>query len=298
MDIDLIGVPMDFGAGRRGVDMGPSAIRYARLNESIHSLGLHIHESGNIEVPIPEMCKSDAEPTLRNIDCIVPISRDLMRRVSEIIAEGHFPIALGGDHSLSLGSIKGAAQHKKIGVLWVDAHADFNTPQTTPSGNIHGMPLAALTGRGDPRLTGLGDEPKAAISASRVAIVGARDIDPGERENLREAGVRVFSMHEVDSYGINTVMQQALDIVTRGTDGLYLSYDMDSIDPLYAPGVGTPVQGGLSYREAHLICEMVAESGKLVGMDFVEVNPILDDRNKTAELAVELILSALGKRVW
>ncbi|GAB4581416.1 MAG: arginase [Anaerolineales bacterium] len=298
MNIDLIGVPMDFGTGRRGVDMGPSAIRYAGLNESIHALGRVIHESGNIPVPIPEMCKSDAEPTLRNIDCIVPIARDLMARVSEIMQEGHFPIALGGDHSLSLGSIKGAAQHKKIGVLWVDAHADFNTPQTTPSGNIHGMPLAALTGRGDPRLTGLGGEPRATVNPARVAIIGARDIDPGERDNLREAGVRVFSMHEVDSYGINTVMQQALDIVTRGTEGLYLSFDMDSIDPLYAPGVGTPVQGGLTYREAHLLCEMVAESGKLVGMDFVEVNPILDDRNKTAALAVELILSALGKRVW
>lgn len=298
MQIDLIGVPMDFGAGRRGVDMGPSAIRYAGLNESIYALGHRIHESGNIAVPIPEMCQSDAEPKLRNLDCIVPVSCNLMARVSEIFEEGHFPITLGGDHSLSLGTIKGAAKHKKIGVLWIDAHTDFNTPDTTPSGNIHGMPLAALTGRGDPRLVGLGDEPKGAISAARVAVVGARDIDPGERENLREAGVRVFSMHEVDSYGINTVMQQALDIVTRGTEGVYLSFDMDSIDPLYAPGVGTPVQGGLSYREAHLICEMVAESNKLVGMDFVEVNPILDDRNKTAELAVELILSALGKRVW
>ncbi len=298
MHIDLIGVPMDFGAGRRGVDMGPSAIRYAGLNESIHALGHVIHESGNIAVPIPEMCKSDADPKLRNIDCIVPISCNLMARVSEIFEEGHFPIALGGDHSLSLGSIKGAAKHKKIGVLWIDAHTDFNTPDTTPSGNIHGMPLAALTGRGDPRLVGLGEEPRAAVNPARVAIIGARDIDPGERENLREAGVRVFSMHEVDSYGINTVMQQALDIVLRGTEGFYLSFDMDSIDPLYAPGVGTPVQGGLSYREAHLICEMVAESNKLVGMDFVEVNPILDDRNKTAELAVELILSALGKRVW
>jgi len=298
MDIDLIGVPMDFGTGRRGVDMGPSAIRYAGLNESIQALGHLIHESGNIEVPIPELCKSDAEPTLRNIDCIVPVARNLMVRVAEIIAEGHFPITLGGDHSLSLGSIKGAAQHKKIGVLWVDAHTDFNTPQTTPSGNIHGMPLAALAGRGDPRLVGLGGEPTAAVSPSRIAVVGARAIDSGERENLREAGVRVFSMHEVDSYGISTVMQQALDIVTRGTDGFYLSFDLDSLDPLYAPGVGTPVPGGLTYREAHLICEMAAESGKLVGLDFVEVNPILDERNKTAALAVELILSALGKRVW
>jgi arginase len=297
MEIDVIGVPMDFGQGRRGVDMGPSAIRYAGLRESIESLGRAIHEIGNLPVPIPELCRSDAEPNLRNIDCIVPVACDLMARVSEIIAEGHFPIILGGDHSLSLGSIKGAARHKKLGVLWVDAHADFNTPQTTPSGNLHGMPLAALTGRGDPRMTGLGGE-TVSIRPERIAIVGARDIDPGERDNLREAGVRVFSMHEVDSYGIHTVMQQALDIVSSGADGIYLSFDMDSLDPLYAPGVGTPVQGGLTYREAHLVCEVLAETGKLAGMDFVEVNPILDDRNKTAKLAVELILSALGKRIW
>ncbi len=299
MQIDLIGVPMDFGAGRRGVDMGPSAIRYAGLQDGLAALGCEIHESGNVEVPIPEMCASDSEPNLRNVACVAPVAADLMQRVAAVMAEGHFPIVLGGDHSLSLGSVRGATQGRKLGLLWVDAHADFNTPETTPSGNIHGMPLAALTGRGDPRLVGLnGQEPAPAVEPAHIAIVAARDLDPGERDNLRQAGVRVFSMHEVDSYGINTVMQQALDIATRGTDGLYLSFDMDSVDPLYAPGVGTPVQGGLTYREAHLICEMIAESGKLVGMDFVEVNPILDERNKTASLAVELILSALGKRVW
>lgn len=297
MQIALIGVPMDFGAGRRGVDMGPSAIRYAGLREAIHSLGIPIYEAGNVEVPIPELCQSDAEPRLRNVDCVIPVARSLMERVEKTLAGGRFPLVLGGDHSLSLGSVWGAARRKKIGVLWVDAHADFNTPETTPSGNIHGMPLAALAGFGDPRLAGLGGR-LPAVQPAHVAIVGARAMDPGERENLRRAGVHVFSMHEVDRYGINAVMQQALEAAARGTEALYLSFDMDSIDPLYAPGVGTPVQGGLTYREAHLICELLAESGRLIGMDFVEVNPILDQRNRTAELAVELILSALGKRVW
>lgn len=302
MHVDIVGVPMDFGQSRRGVDMGPSAIRYAGLRKGIEEIGHRIHESGNVQVPIPEMCQSD-HPRLRNLDCVVPVARDLTDRVAEVIAEGHFPIVLGGDHSLSLGSVRGAARHRKIGLIWVDAHADFNTHETTPSGNIHGMPLAALAGLGHPKLVGLGEKVaefgrRGVVEPSHIVIVGARDLDPGEKENLREKGVRVFSMHEIDSYGINTVMQQALDIATRGTDGFYLSFDMDSLDPLYAPGVGTPVQGGLTYREAHLICEVVAETGKLVGMDVVEVNPILDERNRTAALAVELILSALGKRVW
>ena len=293
---------MDFGQGRRGVDMGPSAIRYAGLRAGIEAIGHSIHESGNVLVPIPEMCRSD-HPKLRNLDCVVPVARDLMARTAEVVEEGHFPIVLGGDHSLSLGSVRGAAKQKRLGLIWVDAHADFNTEETTPSGNIHGMPLAALAGLGHERLVGLGEKVpeygrKAAVDPSHIAIVGARDLDPEEKENLRRTGVRVFSMHEVDSYGINMVMQQAIDIAGRGTDGIYLSFDMDGIDPLYAPGVGTPVQGGLTYREAHLIAEMMAETGKLVGMDVVEVNPILDERNRTAALAVEIILSALGKRVW
>ena len=302
MDVDIIGVPMDFGQGRRGVDMGPSAIRYAGLREGIESVGHRIHESGNVRVPIPEMCRSD-DVNLRNVDCVVPVARDLMGQVAAVIGEGHFPIVLGGDHSLSLGSVRGAASRMKLGLIWVDAHGDFNTHETTPSGNIHGMPLAALAGLGHARLVSLDDPdtgagPRAAVDPSHIAIVGARDLDKAEKENLRSAGVRVFSMHEIDSYGINTVMQQAIDIATRGTDGVYLSMDMDGVDPLYAPGVGTCVQGGLTYREAHLICEMLAETGKVVGLDVVEVNPILDERNRTAELAVEMILSVLGKRVW
>jgi arginase len=300
MEVDIIGVPMDFGQGRRGVDMGPSAIRYAGLREGIESLGHEIHESGNVGVPIPEMCHSD-DPRLRNVDCVVPVARDLMTQVAFVIEHGHFPIVLGGDHSLSLGSVRGAAQKKKLGLIWVDAHGDFNTHETTPSGNIHGMPLAALAGLGHDKLVCLGDPhpgPRAAVDPGRIAIVGARDLDEQEKDNLRRAGVRVFSMPQIDSYGINTVMQEAIAIASAGTDGIYLSVDMDSIDPLYAPGVGTSVPGGLTYREIHLVCEMMAETGKVVGMDLVEVNPILDERNRTAGLAVELILSVLGKRVW
>lgn len=302
MIVDILGVPMDFGQGRRGVDMGPSAIRYAGLRDGIVELGHSIHEVGNVEVPIPEMCQSN-DPQLRNVDCVIPVAKDLMGRTAQAVRDDHFPIVLGGDHSLSLGSVRGAAQEKRIGLIWVDAHADFNTHETTPSGNIHGMPLAALAGLGHEKLVGLGQKvpefgARYAVEPAHIVVVGARDLDRGEKENLRKLGIRVFSMHEVDSYGINTVMQQAIDIATRGTDGIYLSFDMDSIDPLYAPGVGTPVQGGLTYREAHLIAEMLAETRKLVGMDVVEVNPILDERNRTAELAVEIILSALGKRVW
>jgi arginase len=297
MEIDLVGVPMDHGAGRRGVDMGPSAIRYAGLDTGLQQIGCSVNDLGNLEVPIFETCK-DTEPNLRYIECVVPIAQQLMSQVSETVREGRFPIVLGGDHSLSLGSVRGVALHKRVGIVWVDAHADFNTHETTPSGNIHGMPLAAVAGIGESRIVGLGGEPIPAVEPVNITIIGARDIDSGERENLRKAGVRVFGMHQIDRYGLHLVMEQAIEIASQGTDGIFLSFDMDALDPLYAPGVGTPVQGGLTYREAHLVCEMIAESGRLVGMDFVEVNPILDDRNKTAGLVVELILSALGNRVW
>jgi arginase len=183
-------------------------------------------------------------------------------------------------------------------LIWIDAHGDFNTAETSPSGNIHGMPLAALAGLGDPRLVGLGKQYQAAVNPAHIAVVGVRDLDPGEKKNLAHAGIAVFSIDEIDRHGLYDVLRKAIDVVSRGTDGIYLSLDLDAIDPLYAPGVGTPVPGGLTYREAHLACEMVAETGRLVGMDLVEVNPILDERNKTAEMAVELAVSALGKRVW
>lgn len=297
MQIDLIGVPIDLGAGRRGVDMGPSAIRYAHLQDKLQEMGHTIEDKGNIEVPIQEMCQI-TDPKLKYIDCIIPMGRRIGGAVATSIQGGRFPLVLGGDHSLSVGSIRGAAKHKKLGVIWVDAHADFNTPETTPSGNIHGMPLAALCGLGDPRLVSLWDETPPVLDPKRVAVIGARDLDLGEKQNLREAGVMVQSMEQIDRLGMVVALEKAIERVSRDVDGIYLSFDMDSLDPRHAPGVGTPVNGGLTFREAHLACEVVAETGKLIGMDMVEVNPILDVQNQTALLAVEFIRSALGSRIW
>ncbi len=297
MKIDVIGVPIDLGADRRGVDMGPSAIRYAHLQQKLEDLGYDVEDKGNVEVPIAEMCRI-SEPKLKYIDCIIPMGRRVSGAVSTSMQAGNFPLVLGGDHSLSVGSIRGAARNRKIGVIWVDAHADFNTPETTPSGNIHGMPLAALCGLGDARLVQLWDETVPVIDPQRVAVIGARDLDPGEKRNLREAGVMVMGMEQLDRIGIVSALEKAIERVSREADGIYLSFDMDSLDPRHASGVGTPVTGGLTYREAHLVCELVAETGKLIGMDIVEVNPILDVQNQTAALAVEFALSALGSRVW
>jgi len=297
MQIDVIGVPIDLGAGRRGVDMGPSAIRYANLHDKLEELGHAIEDKGNIEAPIQEMCEI-TDPKLKYIDCIIPMGRRIGGAVATSLQSGRFPLVLGGDHSLSVGSIRGAAKHKKLGVIWVDAHADFNTPQTTPSGNIHGMPLAALCGLGDPRLVSLWDETPPVLDPSRVAVIGARDLDPGEKQNLREAGVMVQSMEQIDRLGMIAALEKCIERVSKDVDGIYLSFDMDALDPRHAPGVGTPVNGGLTFREAHLACEVIAETGKLIGMDMVEVNPILDVQNQTAILAVEFIRSALGSRVW
>jgi arginase len=297
MKIDIIGVPIDLGADRRGVDMGPSAIRYAHLQQKLEALGYTVEDKGNIQVPIAEMC-SITDPKLKYIDCIVPMARRAAGAVATSAQAGHFPLVLGGDHSLSLGSIRGAAKSKKLGVLWIDAHADFNTQETTPSGNIHGMPLAALCGHGDAQLTRLWDEPLPVVDPRRVAVIGARDLDPGEKANLRQAGVMVMGMEQIDRYGMVTVMEKAIERISREVDGIYLSFDMDAMDPRHAPGVGTPVPAGLTQREGHLACEMIAETGRLLGMDIVEVNAILDIQNQTGMLAVEFVLSALGKRIW
>jgi arginase len=297
MQIDIIGVPIDLGADRRGVDMGVSAIRYAHLRQKLEELGYAVEDKGNIEVPIAETCLiTDAR--LKYIDCIVPMARRAAGAVATSMQAGHFPLVLGGDHSLSLGSIRGAARLKSLGVIWVDAHADFNTPATTPSGNIHGMPLAALCGLGDSRLTRLWDESLPVVDPKRVAILGARDLDPGEKANLKEAGVLVMGMEQIDRIGMVTAVEKAIERASREVDGLYLSFDMDVMDPRHAPGVGTPVAAGLTQREGHVACELVGETGKLVGMDVVEVNPILDAQNQTGSLAVEFVLSALGKRIW
>jgi len=297
MQIDIIGVPIDLGADRRGVDMGPSAIRYAHLHNKLEALGHSLDDKGNIEVPIQETC-AITDLKLKYIDCIIPMGRRIAGAVATSIQGGRFPLVLGGDHSLSVGSIRGAAKHKKIGVIWVDAHADFNTAETTPSGNIHGMPLAALCGLGDPRLVSLWDETPPVLDPKRVAIIGARDLDPGEKQNLRDAGVMVQSMEQIDRLGMVSVLEKAIERVSRDVDGIYLSFDMDALDPRHAPGVGTPVPGGLTFREAHLACEVIAETDMLIGMDMVEVNPILDIQNQTAIDAVEFIYSALGSRVW
>jgi arginase len=297
MQIDMIGVPIDLGADRRGVDMGPSAIRYAHLHQRLEELGYTLEDKGNIEVPIQETCQI-TDPKLKYIDCILPMARRVAGSVATSIQAGRFPLVLGGDHSLSVGSIRGAAKHGRLGIIWVDAHADFNTAETTPTGNIHGMPLAALCGLGDPRLVSLWDETSPVLDPKRVAVIGARDLDPGEKRNLREAGIMVQGMEQIDRVGMLAVLEKVIEQVSRDVDGIYLSFDMDALDPRHAPGVGTPVPGGLTFREAHLVCEVLAETGKLIGMELVEVNPILDLQNQTAILAVEFIRSALGSRVW
>ncbi len=297
MQIDIIGVPIDLGADRRGVDMGPSAIRYSQLQQKLEDLGYDVQDEGNVEVPIAEMCKI-TNPKLKYIDCIIPMSRRVAGSVATSVQGGHFPLVLGGDHSLSIGSVRGAARNRKIGVIWLDAHADFNTAETTPSGNIHGMSLAVLCGLGDKSLVQLWDEAIPVIDPKKIAIIGARDLDSGEKVNLKEAGAMVMSMEQIDRYGMVAVIEKAIEHVSRDVDGIYLSLDLDALDPRHAPGVGTPVPAGLTQREAHLACEMIAETNKLVGMDLVEVNPILDVQNQTAMLAVEFALSALGRRIW
>ena len=297
MQIDIIGVPIDLGADRRGVDMGPSAIRYAHLQQKLEDLGYSVNDEGNVEVPIAEMCKI-TNPKLKYIDCIIPMARRVSGAVSTSIQAGNFPLVIGGDHSLSIGSVRGAARNKKIGVIWLDAHADFNTAETTPSGNIHGMSLAALCGMGDKSLVQLWDEPIPAIDPNKIAIIGARDLDEGEKRNLRDAGAMVMGMEQIDRYGMVACLEKAIERISRDVDGIYLSLDLDSLDPEHAPGVGTPVPAGLTQREAHLACEMIGETGKLIGMDVVEVNPILDVQNRTASLAVDFALSALGRRIW
>ena len=296
MQIRVIGVPMDLGADRRGVDIGASAIRYAGLNDQLRRLDYEVHDIGNIVVPQPESQPS-GNARLKYLEPIIKVAQELADTVTDALKANEFPLILGGDHSISLGSMTGVTRlHKDIGVLWIDAHADFNTEETTPSGNIHGMILAALAGLGNSRLTGIdGWTPK--LNAQRIVIVGARDLDHGERDLLRTHHVHVFTMSDIDQRGISAVMRDALAIAGMASDGIHLSLDMDALDPVHAPGVGTPVRGGLSYREAHLAMELIADSGRLIAMDVVEVNPILDRENATALLAVELVMSALGKKI-
>lgn len=299
-NIAILGAPMDLGAGRRGVDMGPSAIRVAQLHDRLTALGYQVSDLGNVEV-VQRESEGEGSATARYLSQIAASCRTLANMVEDAAREGQVPLVLGGDHSLSIGSISGMAnslraEQRKLGVLWVDAHADMNTPETTPSGNVHGMPLACLVGLGPPELVHLcGFAPK--VEPHNVAIVGLRSVDRQERETLRRMGVRTFTMRDIDERGMATVMEEALEAVRNGTDALHLSFDMDSLDPDEAPGVGTPVRGGLTYREAHLAMEMICDAQCLRSLEVVEVNPVMDVSNRTAELAVELACSALGKRI-
>lgn len=299
--VGLLGVPLDLGAGRRGTDMGPSAIRIAGLAARLERFGMELMDGGNLAVVAPETREYENE-RMRFGRPIARTCRRLRDRVKAMLKRGELPLVLGGDHSIAMGTVAGAAAHlaghgADLGLLWVDAHADLNTPGTTPSGNVHGMPLAILLGRGEADVLLDIGESQPVVRAENTVIVGLRDVDPGEKRRIRDLGVTVFSMKEIDERGICPCIQEALEIVTRNTGGFHVSLDMDALDPEVAPGVGTPVPGGLTYREAHLACELAAETDQLVSLEVVEVNPILDDRNRTARLAVELVLSALGKTI-
>ncbi len=299
-DVGLVSVSLDLGAGRRGVDMGPSAMRIAGLKAELQALGHTIKEVGTVTASAPELA-TEGDQTAKFLDEVRDVCARTRDGVRKVLAHGAFPLVLGGDHSITIGSCAGIATHfreqgKRIGLIWVDAHSDMNTPETSPSGNIHGMSLAVLLGRGSPELLELcGEAP--AVLPDNVSIVGARSIDPTELPWVRESGIRVYTMPEVDERGVAAVIDEAIARASDGTAGMHVSFDLDSIDPQVAPGVGTPVRGGLTYREAHLICEKSARSGALLGMDMVELNPVLDSENRTARLAVGLVASALGKSI-
>ena len=296
--VHIIGVPLDLGGNRRGTDMGPSAFRIAGIGDQLTSLGLQVTDKGDIDAPIPEK-KGPGDPHKRYVKEIAKVCHRVYQCSLESFAQGAMPIVLGGDHSLGAASVAAAAAHvgksgKPLGLIWVDAHADMNNPSSSESGNVHGMPLAALLGA-EPAELQFSAAP--AIQARHTVLVGIRNLDDVEKTIVRGSLVHVFTMKDIDRFGIGEVMERAIAIATDGTGGFHVSYDLDACDPLVAPGVGTPVKGGLSYREAHVVMESVAESGQLTSFDLVEVNPTLDIRNTTAELGTELALSALGKSI-
>jgi arginase len=298
--VDICGVPLDLGAGRRGVDMGPSAFRIANIGPRIISLGYQVNDLGDIPVPIPEIIGVQ-DQRARYAREIGAVCQTLYAKVRESLLSGHIAVSLGGDHSLAAGSVAGTAsamraENRPLALLWIDAHADMNTPESTISGNVHGMPLASILGSGPPQLVDIGGfSPK--VRPERCAIVGLRNLDEREKERVRQSGVHAFTMKDIDRRGMAAVMDQALTVICDGGAALHLSFDMDGVDPAVSPGVGTPVRGGLSYREAHLVMEMAADTKRLVALDVVEVNPILDQQNATAILGCELILSALGEEI-
>jgi arginase len=298
--IRVIGVPLDLGQSRRGVDMGPSAVRVAGLEARLEAIGHIVEDGGNVPVAIPEQKKEGAAHAkyLKEITATCTKSADLVLKTLE---SGKVPLVLGGDHSVAAGTVAGVAefyrrQNQRIGLIWIDAHSDMNTPETSPSGNVHGMPLAAIMGLGPVELGDIFNfSPK--VRPENCVLVGIRDVDAHEKENIRKAGVEVFTMRDIDERGMRAVMEEALRMAGRGTAGYHVSLDMDWIDPEDAPGVGTPVWGGATYREAHLAMEIIADHGRMLSMEIVEVNPVIDEHNQTADLAVELALSAFGKKI-
>ncbi|MFD1019110.1 arginase [Thalassobacillus hwangdonensis] len=295
--ISILGVPMDLGQNRRGVDMGPSAIRYAGVIERLEKLKLDIDDLGDVAIPRPNRKEPQMQDNLRNLKEVAEGNELLAEKVDQIVSEGSFPLILGGDHSIAMGTLAGVSKHyENLGVIWYDAHGDLNSSETSPSGNIHGMPLAVSLGIGHERLVNIhGYQPK--LKPENIVIVGARSLDEGERELIKERGIKVFTMHEVDRMGMTQVMKETVDYLRDRTDGVHLSLDLDGLDPSDAPGVGTPVMGGMSYRESHLAMEMLQESGMITSAEFVEVNPILDEKNKTADTAVGLMGSLLGEKL-
>jgi arginase len=298
--VHIIGVSLDLGGNRRGVDMGPSAFRIAGLGERLTALGIPVVDTGDLVAPIPET-KTMGDPSKKYIRDIARVCERLYKTSLGVLEKGGVPLVLGGDHSLAAGSVAATADYlrrdeKTVGLIWVDAHGDMNTPSTSGSGNVHGMPLAALLGSEPAELARIGGfSPK--VAGERTVLIGIRNLDEREKERIRESGVRVFTMKDIDRSGIALVIEQAIAIAGSNTGGIHVSFDMDVCDPAIAPGVGTPVKGGLDYREAHMVMEMVADSGLLRALDLVEVNPILDDRNMTAILGAELASSALGQKI-
>ena len=298
--VHVIGVPLDLGAGRRGVDMGPSAFRIAGIGDQIVALGRTVVDKGDVPAPIPEL-QRPADKKKKYVSEIAQVCRRLYGLALTSLDQGALPLVLGGDHSLAAGSVAASADWVRrvsampLGLIWVDAHGDMNTPATTPSGNVHGMPLAALLGQEPMELASIGSNPS--VLPENTVLVGVRNLDQREKEQIRASGIHVFTMKDIDRDGIAKVAEQALALAARGTGGIHVSFDMDVCDPAIAPGVGTAVKGGFDYREAHMIMELVADSNQLVALDLVEVNPTLDIRTTTAELATELALSALGKGI-
>ena len=298
--VHIIGVPLDLGGARRGVDMGPSAVRIAGLGEAIAQLGRQVIDKGNLAAPLAET-EDALHRHKKYIDAIAGVCRSLHASCLASLDAGALPLVMGGDHSLAAGSVAASADwirrinSKPLGLIWVDAHGDMNTPETTTSGNVHGMPLAALLGQEPQELASIGTSPS--VLPQHTVLVGIRNLDEDEKGQIRAAGVHVFTMKDIDRQGIASVAERAIELASSGTGGIHVSFDMDVCDPTIAPGVGTPVRGGLDYRESHVIMELVADSNQLIALDLVEVNPTLDHRNATAEFAAELALSALGKRI-